>query len=153
MSRKTFAEQNNGELSKRPPDHLGKVAAAMWRKVVPVLEANSPVKRIDMMLVEMYCSQYEVYRTAYDSIKEDGIQTPMFKSLQNSAGEIVGKVFVGYKRNPATSIFTDALKQLTSVGAELGLSPKSRADLMAIKDDDSGVDTAAEIKKLLGGGK
>lgn len=153
MTKKTFAEQNDGKLSDRPPKHLGGIAAAMWRRVVPVLETDSPVKRIDTMLVEMYCSQYEIYRTAYDSIKEDGIQTPMYKSLQNSAGEIVGSDFVGYKRNPATNIFTDALKQMTSVGAELGLSPRSRADLMAIRDDDSGVDTAAEIKKLLGGGK
>lgn len=124
----------------------------MWRKVVPFLEAKAPVTRVDTGLVELYCTQYEIYRKAYQSIIDDGIQTKIFDSLQDSTGAIVGKDFVGYKRNPATQVYNDSLKQLNAVGEQLGLSPKGRAELAKIappeKDSD---DIAAQMQKFLGG--
>ncbi|WP_125767309.1 phage terminase small subunit P27 family [Lapidilactobacillus wuchangensis] len=131
--KKSFKDQDNGMLPKRPPSYLGKIAAAMWRKVVPVLESQSAVQRIDANLVETYCSAYEIYRESYQSIKEDGIQTEIYVSLQNNKGEIVGSEFRGYKKNPATGIFNDASKQLTLIGTQLGLSPKSRAELTNLR--------------------
>ena len=118
---------------------------------VPVLNAQSSVNRIDANLVEMYCSQYGIYRDAYQSIQKDGIQSPIYKTVQNSMGDKIGTDFVGFKRNPATTIYNDALKQLTAVGSELGLSPKSRADLMNLGsgDDTGGVDLKAEMQKFM----
>ena len=136
----------------RPPEHLGKIASAMWRKVVPFLEAKAPVTRIDAGLVELYCTQYEIYRKAYQSIIDDGIQTKIFDSLQDSTGAIIGKDFVGYKRNPATQVYNDSLKQLNAVGEQLGLSPKGRAEMAKIKPlDDGKTDIAEQMKKFLGG--
>jgi P27 family predicted phage terminase small subunit len=151
-NKKPFYQQNNGRLPSRPPEHLGKIASAMWRKVVPFLESKATVSRIDAGLVEQYCTQYEIYRIAYQSIIDDGIQTRIYDTLQDSTGAIVGKDFVGFKRNPATSVYNDALKQLNSVGEQLGLSPKGRAELAKIKppDEDKG-DIAVEMKKFLGG--
>jgi P27 family predicted phage terminase small subunit len=138
-------------LPARPPEHLGKIASAMWRKVVPFLEAKAPVIRVDAGLVELYCTQYEIYRKAYQSIIDDGIQTKIFDSLQDSTGAIVGKDFIGYKRNPATQVYNDALKQLNAVGEQLGLSPKGRAEMAKIKPHDNGkVDIAEQMKKFLG---
>ena len=136
----------------RPPEHLGKIASAMWRKVAPFLEAKAPVTRVDAGLVELYCTQYEIYRKAYQSIIDDGIQTKIFDSLQDSTGAIVGKDFVGYKRNPATQVYNDSLKQLNAVGEQLGLSPKGRAEMAKIKPPDEGkTDIAEQMKKFLGG--
>lgn len=151
-NKKPYYQQNNGHLPQRPPEHLGKTAAAMWRKVVPFIEGHTPAERIDSSLVEAYCTQYEIYRAAYQSIAKDGIQTPIYKTLQDSSGSIVGKDFLGFKRNPATSVYNDALKQLNSVGSELGLSPKSRAELAKIKPDDDKPDISEAMAKFLNGG-
>jgi P27 family predicted phage terminase small subunit len=156
LANSKYYDQNGGQLSPNPPKYLDKIAAAMWRKIVPyLLEKGKDVRRIDSGLVEMYCTQYEVYRKAYKSIKEDGTQQRQEKSIQNNRGEVIGKDFIGYRRNPATSIYNDALKQLTAVGAQLGLSPKSRAELTQMVGEGSGdkpVDVQKALKQMLGGG-
>ena len=86
-------------------------------------------------MVEIYCTQYEIYRNAYKHIRENGEVQAIYKSVQNYEGEVVGKDFIGYKRNPMTSIYSDAIKNLAKIGSELGLSPKSRAELMEISDN------------------
>ena len=156
MAKSAYNDQNSGNLSKVPPKYLGRIAAAMWRKIVPFLiDQGKDVRRVDSGLVEMYCTQYEIYRNAYKSIKEDGPQQRQEKSIQNNRGEVIGKDFIGYRRNPATSIYNDALKQLTAVGAQLGLSPKSRAELAATVGDgaqNGAVDVKQALKDMLGGG-
>ncbi|MDU0408124.1 hypothetical protein N42HA_01134 [Lactococcus lactis] len=47
-------------------------------------------------------------------------------------GEIIDRQFQGFKRNPMTQIYSDAIKNLTKIGSELGLSPKSRSELMEL---------------------
>lgn len=156
MANSKYYDQNGGQLSPNPPKYLDKIAAAMWRKIVPyLLEKGKDVRRIDSGLVEMYCTQYEVYRKAYKSIKEDGTQQKQEKSVQNNRGEVIAHDFIGFKRNPATSIYNDALKSLTAVGAQLGLSPKSRAELAQMVGDGADkdkVDVQKALKQMLGGG-
>nr|WP_262316487.1 phage terminase small subunit P27 family [Lacticaseibacillus parakribbianus] len=156
MGKSAFNAQNGGQLSKDPPKYFGRIAAATWRRIVPFLMVQGhDVRRIDQSLVEMYCTQYEIYRKAYESIKKNGAQTEAYRSVQNNRGEVIGKDFLGYKRNPATSIYNDALKQLASVGAQLGLSPKSRAELAELVGSTSpsgDVDVGKALKNLLGGG-
>jgi P27 family predicted phage terminase small subunit len=103
---------------------------------VPFLEENTPVKRIDSGLVEQYASQYEIYRNAYKHIQENGEVQAIYKTLQDQTGKKIGRDFVGYKRNPMTQIYDSAVKNLTKLGAELGLSPKSRSDLLKLNLDD-----------------
>ncbi|MCI1985311.1 MAG: phage terminase small subunit P27 family [Lactobacillus sp.] len=154
MVKKSWNEQNGGHLSYDPPAHLGAIAAAMWRKIVPFLEVRgSDVQRIDQNLVEMYCAQYEIYRKAYQSIRDEGAQVTITKSVQNSRGEIIGTDMVAIRRNPATSIFNDAVKQLTAIGGQLGLSPKSRAELADMVGDGSdtdGLDVAKALSRFMG---
>ena len=132
MVQNTYFKQNNGCLPSRPPKHLGRIAQACWRKVVPFLESTKRVQRIDTALVEQYCSTYEIYRQAYADVQVNGIQTKLYKSLQDMSGKIIGKDFVGYRKNPAVGTMNDALRQLTSLGSQLGLSPKAREELMQI---------------------
>ncbi len=132
MAQKPFKDQNGGRLSSDPPKYLGTEAKAVWRKIVPFLESEGKVQRIDANLVEIYCTQYELYRKSYDHVKKYGEAKAAYKSLQNASGEIIGKDFVAWKKNPMVQINDSASKALIKVGAELGLSPKSRSDLMQL---------------------
>lgn len=151
--KKADKDVNNGALSYRPPDYLGSQAKAIWRKVVVFLEENTAVTRVDANLVEMYCTQYEIYRNSYDHIKENGEVQAIYKPVQNYEGEVIEHAFQGYKRNPMTSIYNDATKNLAKIGSELGLSPTSRAELLQLSTNASKDDTSAadQLKALLGG--
>ena len=105
MAKKVYYQQNNGHLPTRPPHYLGTLASACWRKI---------------------------YRNAYDDIRQNGIQAKIFSSLQDSSGKIVGKDFVGFRKNPAVATMKDAVNQLNSIGVQLGLTPKGRQELMQI---------------------
>ena len=128
MAKKVYYQQNNGHLPATPPHYLGTFASACWRKIVPFLEATGRVERIAIGLVEQYCANYEIYRNAYQDIHENGIQAKIFSSLQDSTGAVIGKDFVGFRKNPAVATMKDALNQLNSVGVQLGLSPKGRQE-------------------------
>lgn len=149
VATKPYYLQNDGKVSRTPPSYLGVLAKECWRKIVPFLEATGRVERVDTSLVEQYCTQYEIYRVAYEDIKENGIQTPMYKTLQDQMGEIIGKDFTGYKKNPAVMTMKDASNQLNAIGAQLGLSPKSRQELMTIaaKTDKSATDELKDFFK------
>lgn len=147
MVRKAYYQQNNGQLAAQPPKYLGVLAKECWRKIVPFLESTQRVQRIDAGLVEQYCSQYEIYRMAYEDVLANGIQTKIFTSVQNSAGEVIGKDFTGFRKNPAVSVMNDANKQLNSVGIQLGLTPKGRQGLMEIASAEKKESMAEMLKK------
>ena len=132
----------------KPPHYLGTLACSCWRKIVPFLESTGRVQRIDVGLVEQYCANYEIYRNAYEDINENGIQVKIFHSLQDSTGKIIGKDFVGFRKNPAVATMKDAINQLNSIGIQLGLSPKSRQELMQIASHEKKDDTMSAMKKF-----
>lgn len=148
MTKKAYYQQNDGHLAKDPPDYLGRLARSVWRKVVPFLESTNRVQRIDSSLVEQYCSEYELYRQAYADIQENGIQSKIYVSLQDASGEVVGQDFSGYRKNPAVATMNDALKQLRSIGSELGLSPQARQELMQIASQKKEKSTAEQLKDI-----
>lgn len=148
MAKKVYYQQNNGHLPATPPHYLGTLASACWRKIVPFLEATGRVERIDIGLVEQYCANYEIYRNAYQDVQENGIQVKIFSSLQDSSGKIVGKDFTGFRKNPAVATMKDAVNQLNSLGVQLGLTPKSRQELMQIASHKKKDDTMSAMKKF-----
>lgn len=147
LVKKPFYQQNDGRLSKDPPDFFGRLAGECYRKIVPFLESTNKVNRIDVHLVEMYCTNYEIYRQAYADVQENGIQTPIYKTVQNQMGEKIGEDFVGFKKNPAVDIMKNTSTQLNSIGLQLGLSPKARQELMAIASEDKNEKSTAELMK------
>ena len=147
MVKKVYYQQNNGHLPPKPPHYLGNLASLCWRKIVPFLESTGRVQRIDVGLVEQYCANYEIYRNAYEDINENGIQVKLFHSLQDSTGKIIGKDFVGFRKNPAVATMKDALNQLNSVGVQLGLSPKGRQELMRIASHKEEKSMAEQLKE------
>lgn len=116
-------------LSQDPPAYMSVQAKTTWRQIVSALGEVKQIQKADAKLIEMYCTQYEIYRNAYKHIQENGEVQGIYESVQNAAGEVIGKDFKGYKRNPMTQIYSDSIKNLNNIGKELGLSPKSRKEL------------------------
>lgn len=133
MVKNPFYQQNKGHLPTDPPNYLGAVAREIWRKIVPFLENTQKVERIDTFLVETYCTNYEIYKIAYEDIKKNGIQQEMKKPIQaQGSGEILGEQSLGFKKNPAVATMKDAVDTLNRIGVQLGLTPKGRQELMEI---------------------
>ena len=66
---------------------------------------------------------------------------------RDMTGEIIDRQFQGFKRNPMTQIYSDAIKNLTNIGSELGLSPKSRSELMGLnmQEDEEEIDWTSKF--------
>lgn len=152
MVKNPYYRQNKGRLPSDPPNYLGTVARETWRKIVPFLESTEKVQRIDSFLVETYCTNYEIYKLAYEDIRENGIQQTITRPIQaQGSGEILGEQFLGYKKNPAVATMKDTVDTLNKIGVQLGLTPKGRQDLLAVASADTDkVSTAEMLKEFLG---
>lgn len=152
MVKNPYYQQNNKHLPSDPPNYLGTVAREIWRKIVPFLESTQKVERIDTFLVETYCTNYEIYKIAYEDIKQNGIQQEMKKPIQaQGSGEILGEQSLGFKKNPAVATMKDAVDTLNRIGVQLGLTPKGRQELMEIAGKEPNKASTAEmLKEFLG---
>ena len=138
MVKKPYYQQNNKRLPSDPPNHFGTVAREVWRKIVPFLESTNKVQRIDTFLVETYCTNYEIYKIAYEDIKQNGIQQEITKPIQaQGSGEILGEQSLGFRKNPAVATMKDAVDTLNKIGIQLGLTPKGRQELLEIAGEQS----------------
>ncbi|MBT1048562.1 phage terminase small subunit P27 family [Streptococcus macedonicus] len=138
MVKNPYYQQNNKRLASDPPNYLGTVAREIWRKIVPFLEATGKVERIDTFLVETYCTNYEIYKMAYEDIKLNGIQQEITKPIQaQGSGEILGEQSLGFKKNPAVATMKDTVDTLNKIGVQLGLTPKGRQELMEIAGEQA----------------
>ena len=152
MVKNPYYQQNNKRLPSDPPNYLGTVAKEVWRKIVPFLESTEKVQRIDTFLVETYCTNYEIYKIAYEDIKQNGIQQEITKPIQaQGSGEILGEQSLGFRKNPAVATMKDAVDTLNRIGVQLGLTPKGRQELMEIAEEDTNKASTAEmLKEFLG---
>ena len=148
MVKNPYYQQNNKRLPSDPPNHLGTVAREVWRKIVPFLESTQKVQRIDTFLVETYCTNYEIYKIAYEDIKQNGIQQEMKKPIQaQGSGEILGEQSLGFKKNPAVATMKDAVDTLNKIGIQIGLTPKGRAELLTIAGSTNPEKSTTEMMK------
>lgn len=152
MVKNPYYQQNNKRLPSDPPNYLGTVAKEVWRKIVPFLESTQKVQRIDVFLVETYCTNYEIYKIAYEDIKQNGIQQEITKPIQaQGSGEILGEQSLGFRKNPAVATMKDAVDTLNRIGVQLGLTPKGRQELMEIAGEETNKASTAEmLKEFLG---
>ena len=148
MVKNPYYQQNNGRLPSDPPNYLGTVAREVWRKIIPFLENTNKIQRIDTFLVETYCTNYEIYKLAYEDIKENGIQQEIRKPIQaQGSGEILGEQSLGFKKNPAVATMKDATTTLNQIAMQLGLTPKGRAELLTIADSSKPEKSTTEMMK------
>lgn len=141
------------QLQVTPPAELLGVGRRAYSLIVKQLNKSNLIKQIDIHLVVELCKQIQISRTAYESIYKpddkghiEGIQTPIYKPVQDASGQILETVFTGYRRNPAVDTLDKATKNIRSLSSELGMSPSSRASLLdLIKSDDTDKVSAADI--------
>ncbi len=101
-----------------PPSGLDRVALAEWRRVVPLLEAEGLLSRLDRGMLAAYCATY-ARMLAAETALADG-------------APLVGRgSHGGMQPRPEARIARDSAALLVQLGNALGLSPAGRARLGA----------------------
>lgn len=127
----------------RPPSHLNRRAAALWRQNLPELIHMRLIAKIDIGSLAGYFSALATAQEADERLKKEPWTTTTARG--------------GSRPNPLFKIRDDALKLVQKFAAEFGLSPSTRSrikgstaseqkDLFAmldgLDDDDSQEDAA-----------
>jgi P27 family predicted phage terminase small subunit len=99
-----------------PPKHLGKIAAAKWRSIMPILSQLGTLAESDLTLVEMFCACYGRWREAESKVE--------------SMGGMVLAVKGGSYESPWVSLAKRFIEISIKLTQELGLSPTARAKIM-----------------------
>lgn len=99
-----------------PPDWLGERAVMMWKMLVPELLREHVIALTDMHNVEAFCTAYDNWRMAQESVQQHGI--------------VVAGASGGPVKNPALTAANEAMRQMVTFGSMLGLDPASRTRII-----------------------
>lgn len=111
----------------QPPDMpqgLSPLAQKEWKAIVPQLAQIGALSRIDGKALAAYCQSYSRWMQAEQEIVRLGLI--LEEVILDVDGEEIG---TRYKRNPAVSIASDALKLMKSFLIEFGMTPAARTRL------------------------
>jgi len=109
---------NRIPISEKPPKHLTKVAAEVWRDTLKkVSSAGYQIDALDTEAFTAFCSAAATIRDCDALIEKDGLCVDGGRE--------------GVKRHPAASVKNSALTQLRAYASSLGLTASSRARLPA----------------------
>jgi P27 family predicted phage terminase small subunit len=89
-----------------------RVAFNEWNRVVPELYKLGLLTKIDQSILEVYCSQYAIYRESIRLLSKEGLTTINARE--------------GIKANPHSAIAREAAKIIKAVAIEFGFTPSSR---------------------------
>lgn len=128
--------KNLKKLAKNPPDTLHGAGRYLWTYLYPEIEKMNNLKMVDKSTFETYCEQFSIYREAVDDVNKNGISTKLYKTVYDPVTGEKTVDFVGYKKNPAVTIISDATRNLKSLASELGFTPQSRAAILNMNKDD-----------------
>lgn len=144
----TNVDLSRPKVQTQAPKWLDVYGKKLWPKLANYLNKNSKVLRADEYLLQQYCSSYDIYRRAYESVKKDGLQQKMYKTTVSPVtGDVVAKDFAGFRKNPAVQTMSDALNKLNSIGRDLGLSPRARSEMLGLNAPEEKKKTVAEAMK------
>ena len=106
------------------PEYLrsDKIAYTEWNRIVPELYKLGLLTKIDQATLELYCSQYSVYRQSYQVLKDEGLITTNIRH--------------GDKAHPAAQIAREAAKIIKAIAVEFGLTPSSRGRISVPKESE-----------------
>lgn len=96
-----------------PPSWLDREAKAEWNRVVPALDELGVLAKVDRAIVATYCTAWSFERQAKAKLDEEGLTR-------------VGGLTHPPAKNPAWQIWREAAAMVTTVGAQLLLTPTSR---------------------------
>lgn len=133
-----LSKQDNTKLQETAPRHLDKISSRLWTQMVPEFNKSGLITQSDKPVVEGFVMAYSMMRQAWESVKDNGT------TYVSDSGRM-------YK-NPSVDILSDQQTKLRMLGAELGLTPQSRANMI----DLAMTDDSEEFEKIMsqfGGGK
>lgn len=107
-----------------PPSWMQPLAVQMWETVMPELLAQRIVCITDLHNVEAFCTAYANWRAAQEMVVQHG---PVVESAMGSP-----------MKNPALTAAKEAMAQMVTFGALLGLDPSSRSRLTGGKKKSVG---------------
>ena len=121
-----------------PPEHLEEFPFAVecWETHCPELCKTGVLKVTDLWNLEAFCMAYSTWREAKSQAQSEGVTI-----ISESGVE---------KKNPALTAANEALRQMMSLGAVLGLDPANRTRLVVPKKKDQN-NQFAELVGLLAG--
>lgn len=99
-----------------PPEWMEARAQDMWRHLVPELLKEKILCITDLHNVEAFCVSYDKWRMAEEAVQTHGIL------ISTESGAVI--------KNPALTAANEALRQIASFGAQLGLDPSSRSRII-----------------------
>ena len=102
------------------PKHLGKVARAKWKELLPLLEAVRVMTDADVEALARYCDTYEWWLATRAILKKDGCTYPIL----NDGGEVK---YIAQR--PEVSIAHKLATQLRQLEQDFGLNPSARSSL------------------------
>lgn len=91
------------------------VAYNEWNRLVPELYKLGLLTNIDQTVLELYCSQYSIYREAIKQIQKEGLTTNNIRD--------------GFKALPEVAIARESAKTIKAIAIEFGLTPSSRSKI------------------------
>jgi len=101
-----------GDMS--PPAHLGRDAAAAWRRLLPVLRTMGLFTQGDVVAFDVLCSAIGDYAMACRALKRGIV-------VRGSDGE--------RRRSPWLMVKAKAVEQIKQFAIEFGMTPAARARL------------------------
>jgi len=117
------------ELIKAPPDDfdcpswLNRYAKEEWARLAPALRAQGVLTMLDVNAFAAYCEAYARWRDAEEHIEKYGA------TFETPSGYI--------QQTPYVAIANKAIKDMQSFCNEFGLTPASRARILAASDSKS----------------
>jgi len=131
---KTTNEPQPPRSSIKMPKHLGKVAAAKWRQLLPLLDSIRLMTDADIDALARYCDTFEWWLATRATLKKDGDTYPIL----NDGGEVK---YIAQR--PEVSIAHKLAQQLRQLEQDFGLNPAARASLSVEPEKSSDEDAAA----------
>lgn len=114
--------ENRPEPPKGPlecPENFGEEEANIWAQTL-ANSAPGVIRPADSEILAAYVEQVWIKRQAMRELKQMGADNRQYMSVETERGWV---------KNPQTTVVDAAVKQIRSLGAELGLSPASRERL------------------------
>ncbi|MDF3837141.1 phage terminase small subunit P27 family [Cupriavidus basilensis] len=111
------------------PDWLEGHARDLWEHLAPLLCKQHILQATDIQNLEVYCAAYGQFRKAEEDVARNG--------------QVVAGAQGGPIKNPALTAKNEAVKQMVTYGALLGLDPSSRQRLLGPKKKGEGNPFAA----------
>ncbi len=113
-----------GELA--PPSWLDETAKKFWRSIVPAMRRLGMYSELDQGAMAAYCAALADLRAARLALRKQG----KIVSVVNGNGKETKTI------NPHFRLASEAVRQISKLGSDLGLSPAARCRLNVIPIDE-----------------